>query len=221
MIINEVIFILSTVTISLTALAALRFGREALVAFTCTVCILANLFVLKQITLFGLSATCSDAFTIGATLGLNLLQEYYGKSIARKTIWINFFLLVFYALIGQISLSYIPSVADTSQEHFVSLLYFAPRIVSASLSVFLISQSIDYLLYGLLKKVCHNRFLIARNYGSMLVSQLVDTVLFSFLGLYGIIANIGQIIIISYLIKVAAIIIASPFIGLSRKLVKN
>lgn len=221
MIPNELIFVLQTSFISCTALGALYLGKEALVAFICLVCIMANLLIIKQTMLFGFNATCADAFTIGATLGLNLLQEYFGRSITKKTIWINFFLLVFYAIMTQIHLAYAPSLADSAHSSFQAILGFMPRIVVASFTVYLIAQMVDYLVYGFLKRICADRFLIIRNYGSMLVSQLVDTVLFSFLGLYGIVDNIGEIILVSYCIKVVAIGIASPFVALSRIIIKQ
>jgi len=218
---NELIFLFQTLFVSATTLAALYLGKEALVAFICLICVLANLFVLKQTTLFGLNATCADSFTIAATLGLNLLQEYYGPTIARKTITINFFLLLFYAVISRIHLIYIPSPADTSQTAFTLILGFMPRIAIASLTCYLISQYIDYLVYGFLKKKLVNRFLLIRNYGSMLISQLIDTILFSFLGLYGIVDSIGEIIVISYIIKVIAIALAAPFATLAKFLIKR
>lgn len=219
--INELIFLLHAAFIGLTALGALALGRSALVAFICLQCILANLFVLKQTTLFGLNATCTDAFTIGATIGLNLLQEYFGKAITRKTIAINFFLLVFYAVISQIHLWYLPSAFDTTQHHFSALLGFMPRIAIASLTVFLIAQTVDYYLYGWLKKVWTSRLLVLRNYVSISFSQLVDTILFSFLGLYGIIDNIWEIILISYSVKLAAILVATPFVVASKSIFKS
>jgi len=221
MLYNELVFILHTVTVSLAALAALRLGKEALVAFICLVCVLANLFVVKETMLFTLHATCSDAFTIGATLGLNLLQEFYGREITRKTIAINFFLLIFYAIISQIHLLYLPSATDTTQAAFAAILGFMPRIVVASFSVYFIAHLIDYTLYGFLKEKCKDRYFIIRNYGSIAISQLVDTILFSFLGLYGIVSNIGEIIVVSYAIKLVAIALATPFIALSRRLMRN
>lgn len=216
MIPNELIFILHTLLIGLASLGALALGRSALVAFVSIQCILANLFVLKQTTLLGLNATCADAFTIGATIGLNLLQEYYGKAITRTTIAINFFFLVFYAVMSQVHLWYTPSAFDTMQDHFSPLLGFMPRIVIASITVYLIAQIIDYTIYGWLRKNWASRFLVLRNYASISVSQLVDTVLFSFLGLYGIIDNIGEVILVSYTIKLAAIALATPFVLSSR-----
>lgn len=214
---NELIFILHTIIIATFALGSLALGSAALVAFVCIQCILANFFVVKQITLFGFTTTCADAFTVGATIGLNLLQEYFGKEIAKKTIWINFFLLIFYAIVSQIHLMYAPHSADLMHLHFMPLLNLMPRVVVASFSVYLISQMADYYLYGILKKIFHDKYIIARNYASIAICQLIDTVLFSFLGLYGIIDNIWEVITISYLIKLASIIIATPFVGFSRK----
>ncbi|HRN78172.1 MAG TPA: queuosine precursor transporter [Candidatus Dependentiae bacterium] len=215
---NELIFILHAIFISLTALGALYLGQAALVAFVCLQCVLANLFVIKQITLFGFTATSSDAFTIGSVIGLNLLQEYYGRPITRKAIWINFFLLVFYAVVSQIHLAYIPHIDDTMHQYFVPILGFMPRIVIASFTVYLISQTADYMLYGMLKRTLQNRLLIIRNYASIIITQLLDTVLFTFLGLYGIIGNLWEVVIISYSIKLLAIIVATPFVGLSKKI---
>jgi queuosine precursor transporter len=216
---NELLFVIHTIIISLSALVALYLGSHALVAFVCLQCVLANLFVIKQITLLGLGATCSDIFTIGAVLGLNLLQEYYGAAIAQRTIWINFFLLLFYAVVGQLHLAYLPSGTDTMQPHFMAILDAMPRIVIASFTVYLIAQYCDYLLYGFLKKLFHDRFLVVRNYASIMITQLLDTVLFSFLGLYGLVDNIWQIIMISYSVKLFAIVIATPCIALSKCLV--
>ena len=213
---NEYIFIAHTLIIAAFALGSLALGRAALVAFVCICCIIANLFVVKQITLFGLTATCADAFTVGATIGLNLLQEYFGKEIAKKTIWVNFFLLIFYAIISQIHLLYLPNSADITQQHFMPLLSLMPRIVIASFMVYLLTQMTDYYLYGILKRKFNNQYIIIRNYASIAFCQLLDTVLFSFLGLYGIIEDIWQVIIISYVIKLMSIIIATPFVGFSR-----
>ncbi len=197
---------------------ALRLGKEALVAFICTQCVLANLFVTKQIILFGLNATASDAYTIGAVLGLNLLQEYYGKSITKKAVWISFFILIFYAIMSQIQLLFIPSQFDVNQSHFYAILYAMPRITVASFSVYLFVQHLDRIIYGYLKKLFNHRFLVGRNYVSIGICQLADTILFSFFGLYGIVQNIWSIILVSYAIKMAALFLTTPFLMAAKKL---
>lgn len=213
---NEFIFIIHVAIIGFFALAALKFGKHALIAFISTCCIAANLFVVKQITLFGLDATCSDAFTVGAVFGLNLLQEYYGRPITKTAIWVSFFLMVFYAIVCQLHISYIPNSYDTMQAHYNAILAFMPRITMASFTVYLIVQQLDSYLYGILKNKFTGRYLTARNYISIGICQLIDTVLFSFLGLYGIVHSVWDVIAISYTVKVIVILLTTPYILLSK-----
>jgi uncharacterized integral membrane protein (TIGR00697 family) len=219
--INELIFVAQSIIMGLAVLGALRLGKEALVTFVCLACVLANLFVLKQVQLFGFNATCADAFAIGATLGLNVLQEYFGQAITRKTILINFCVLFLYAIMSQIHLVYVPSAADSTQAHFAALLTLMPRLALSSLMVYAMCQSLDALLFGYFKRITDGRFLVLRNYGSLCISQLCDTVLFSFLGLYGIVDSIFEIIVVSYGIKLCVIALSSPFIALSKRVINR
>lgn len=213
---NELLFIFHSIFIGISALGALALGKAALVTFVVVQCLLANFFVIKQITLCGFNATCSDVYTIGATIGLNLLQEYFGRSITKKTITINFWILLFYTIVSQLHLAYTPSGFDETQIHYSALLTIAPRILVASFSVFLFVQLIDYQLYGFLRRYFHNRFLLVRNYASLIICQGIDTVLFSIFGLYGVLDNITEIITVSYTIKLASIIIATPIVLAAR-----
>ena len=210
--INELIFILHTLIISLSAIIMLRIGKEALVSFICLQNILANLFVIKAITLFGLTATGADAFTMGSVFGFHLLQEFYGREITKKVIWLSFGLLFFYIIISQIHLLYIPAPFDTTQQHFVALFGLMPRVAGASLISYLIAQQFDCFLYEKLRKFFGGSYLPLRNYLCAATSQLLDTIVFSVLGLWGIIDNIGQVIFISYIIKLIALALDTPFL---------
>ena len=80
---NESILLLHILIISLATFIALRLGKSALVAFAVLQMVLANIFVLKITTLFGMEATCADAFVVGSLLSLNILNELYGNVIAK------------------------------------------------------------------------------------------------------------------------------------------
>lgn len=216
---NELIFLLQTLSMGVFALISLRLGKSALIAFISLCCVLANLFVVKQITLCGLTATASDAFSIGAVLSLNLLQEYYDRQAAQKAIFISFMLLIFYCIVSSLHIMFVPCDIDTMHHHFASILGTMPRIIIASLSVYITVQYIDAWLYGSLKRLTAGNHLLIRNILSLVICQLLDTVLFSFIGLYGILENITEIIIVSYIIKLAAIALSAPFIVLSKKIV--
>ncbi len=162
-------------------------------------------FRLKQITLFGLNVTASDVFIIGSLLGLNLLQEYFGQKEAKQAIKVCFFFMVFFALISQLHLIYQPNVHDTNQDAFVSLLKPSPRLLIASLSVFFIVQQLDIRFFAFLKIFLPKTSFALRTLIALVFSQFLDTVLFSFAGLYGIVNSIVDIMIMSFCIKLIAI----------------
>ncbi len=196
-------------------------GQSALTALIAILSLLANLFVLKQIDFMGLNATASDAFAIGSLLGLNLLQEKYGQEVARKAIWTSFAGLVFFALMSQIHLLYVPSAFDQMHEAYGLLLSPAPRIMISSLATFLIVDQFDVKLYGILREKYPHISMIMISAFTMSISQLLDTVLFSFLGLYGVVAAIGEIIVVSYFIKLLAIANTIPWSFVTRRLLSR
>lgn len=202
---NEALFFIQIILIIGFALGALKLGKEALVAWVAIQALIANLFVLKQITLFGLDVTASDAFAIGSLLGLNFLQEYFSREEANKATWVCFFFMTFFALISQLHLLYQPSPSDHTQSAFLTLLSSSPRLLIASMSVFFVVQRIDIYFFGFLKKILPHMSFALRAGIALVCSQLLDTVLFSFAGLYGIVASILDIILISYIIKLIVI----------------
>jgi len=218
---NELIFLFQTIAIGSSALLALKLGKEAIVAFICSQVILANLFVIKPITLLGLTATGADAFIIGTVFGFHLLQEWHGKDIAQKTVYTSFFLMIFYTVASQIHLAYIAHIADTTQPHFLALLRIAPRICVASLISYFISQQMDVRLYAWLRNRLHSSLLVIRNLVSASTTQLLDTVMFTYLALHGVLPNIHQIMIVSYGIKLCALGLTIPFLMLARWMMKN
>lgn len=218
---NELIFLGYILCVIGTTLVCLAYGPAALTALLSVEVIAMNLFVLKQIPLFGLCATASDALSIGATLCLNLLQEYYGRHTARKAIMISFICSVFYLAITSLHLTYTPHETDWSNLHFHRLFCPIPRIIGASLLTYLIAQYTESWLYGQLRKRFSGRFLVLRNYISISLTQLLDTILFSFLALYGILTSLWSIILVSYILKIITIAIATPFVGFSQRIYKK
>lgn len=212
---NELLFALHATLLSGFALAMLRLGREALVATMCMYTILSNLLVTKQMTLLGMDTICTDVFTIGSVLCLNLLQEYYGKAVTQRAISINFACMLVYLVLGQLHLAYTPNQFDTMQQHFVPIITPMLRIIIVSVLSYLLTQLFDSYFYGLLKARFPDGYLLSRNLLSLATSQLLDTVIFSYGALYGTVHSVGSIIVISYIIKLAAIACTAPFITIS------
>lgn len=202
---NECLFVIQMVLIALFALGALKLGQAALTAWVAIQALIANLFVIKQVTLFGFEVTASDAFAIGSLLGLNFLQESFSREAASRATWICFFFLAFFTLASQIHLLYIPSPHDFTHPAFTMLLSPFPRLLIASLSVFFIVQQIDMRFFAFLKNYFPKMSFSLRTLISLLASQFLDTVLFSVAGLYGMVASLVDVIVVSFAIKALAI----------------
>lgn len=199
---NELILLLQIILITGICFGAARFGKEALIALIALQAIIANLLVLKQVYLFGLHVTCSDAFAVGSILALNLLQEKFGREASQKATWISFGAMLFFALSTQIHLLYTPSPTDTMHQHYAELLSPAPRLFWASLTSFFIVQQVDVRLYAWLKQKLPNWGFSSRSVTSLLITQALDTALFSTLGLWGLVDSVWHIFIFSYFMKV-------------------
>lgn len=214
---NEILFFAHVLVVLGFLLAAYRMGERALVALVVLLGVLANVFVVKQMGLFGWTVTCSDVFAVGGILGLNLLQESWGKESASRAIGISLLCQLFFVAMTQVHLLYVPSVSDGTQSAFVTILSSSPRIVLASISVYYVVQKLDVQIFGFLKRVFVEKFLPVRLILSLLLSQLIDTVLFSFLGLYGLVESIFDVIFMSYLVKCVIIASSGAFVGAARK----
>lgn len=214
---NELLFFTQITVISFATIGFGKLGKEALVSYISLLFVIANIFVIKQITLFSWYATSADAFIIGISFGINLLQEIWGKDIARKAIWISFACSAFYMIMAQFILHYVPIIEDTTQPHFDFILSNTTRIIIASFVSYIITQTTDTYLYAYLKQKADNRYFVLRNYVSICSSQLFDTILFSFLGLYGIITNLWHIIVVSYAIKIIALMMMTPWLMCAKR----
>jgi uncharacterized integral membrane protein (TIGR00697 family) len=214
---NEALFFIHILFVMLLTFAALRIGKEALVALSALQAVISNLFVLKQMVLFSWNVTCSDVYAVGTILSLNLVQEYFGKDAAKRSIWISFFGMFFFGLMSQLHLLYAPSPYDAGQSHFQFLLNPAPRLLLASWIAFFTVQHTDLYFFGFLKKTLNGLSWKWRNLLSLLLSQLLDTFLFTFLGLWGTVASLGSIIAFSLTLKLLIIFSITSLTALAKR----
>ncbi len=217
---NEIIFLLSCLTTAALTLGSLIFGAYGLLAAICLQGILENIFVVKQIQLFGLHVTASDVFAVGLVFALNLLQEFYGKDLSRKAIHLYFLTSIWFLLARTAHVLYEPSIYDFSQEHFIKILESSPRLILASLTTSLFSLHLDRYCYSKIKSLLTNKLSWLSNLASIALSQLFDTILFTYLALYGNVASPTNIIIVSYSVKLMAISLTGPFAMLARPIFK-
>jgi hypothetical protein len=202
---NEVIFGLQVGAVAAAVMGARRLGREAVMVLAALLAIFANLFVLKQVELFGWTVTCSDAYVIGHLMCLNLLQQLYGKESAQRAVVLSFSAMVVFALMSQVHLLFRPSAYDAMQGHYGALLGVAPRLLAASLATFYCVQQLDLFLFGKVARWMPRMSWRVRSSVSLVISQGVDTLLFTLLGLYGVVEDWVSIFWMSCAVKCATI----------------
>ncbi|CAN7352708.1 queuosine precursor transporter [Rossellomorea sp. LjRoot5] len=200
------------------------FGRTGLFVWIGISTILANLQVVKTIEIFGLTATLGNAMYGSAFLVTDILNEKYGKKDAQKAVWLGFFTLIVMTIIMQLALLFQPHPDDFAQESLATIFGIIPRIALGSLAAYLVSQFTDVYIFTYLKKKFPTdaQFWI-RNNGSTMVSQLLDTLVFTsiaFLGEYPIHVWF-EIFITTYLLKWVISLMDTPFGYLAKRFPKN
>lgn len=214
---NELYFFLHIIVLIFFLLLSHRIGKGALACFFAVSNLLANLFVTKQISLFTMNITATDAYTVCAILSLNLIQEYFGKETASKIIYASTLMLLYFFIAGQIHLRYIPNAYDQTQYAFQKILSSSPRIVLSSIGIAFVSQKLDLLFFKFLKKKFYKLSFLQRSSLSFIVSQTIDTVLFTYLAIGHLIKNSGDVILFSMIVKMLSFTVGVLMIFLYRK----
>lgn len=216
---NEIILLLHLFFVTCVSLIGVKLGKTSLQLLVAIFLLVSNLFISKEICVFGLIITCCDVYTIGSILCLNMIQEIYGKKEARTTLFLSISILIVFLFFSQFQLMYkgTPNSLEVSQA-FIKILSSVPRIVISSLAVTFTSDTVDRFLFQYIKNKYPRMSFTYRFIGSTVISQFLDTILFTFLALYGSVEKIWDIILVAYLVKVTfilfqGIILSNKFIS--------
>ena len=224
---NELLIILSFLIIYGGTVVFYRFfGKAGLLAFSVLATILANIEVLLLVDAFGIEMTLGNVLFASTFLITDVLSENHGRKYANKAVILSTVCSVIFILISQSWLLYTPSENDWASGAFRTIFSSTPRIVCASLSVYLISQLTDVWLYHKWWDLCKKWFgdsrkgLWIRNNGSTMVSQLLNTVLYTTFAFYGTYSTetLISICVSSYLIYICTSLLDTPIVYLCRNI---
>ena len=204
---NELLLIGSVIFIFSAALLGYKFfGKTGLYCLSVIATVLANIEVLILIT--------------------DILSECEGKKEANKAVWLGMFTSLFFLLLSQSWLLYTPNENDTIFPSIQAVFSSTPRMLIASFAVYAVSQMFDVWLYhkwwAFTEKKFGDRrkFLWLRNNGSTLVSQLINTFLFTLLAFYGT-YDFGTLVSVfcsSYVIYIFTSLLDTPVVYLARRI---
>ena len=224
---NELLLVFSVVFIFGAALLAYwLFGKAGLFVVSACASILANIEATMLIDGFGVEQTLGNVLFAVTFLITDIMSECEGKRNAQLTVWLGVFASAFFLVLNQTWLLYTPSENDVVMPAVNTLFGNTPRVLVASLTVYAISQAFDVWLYhkwwALTERISGSRraHLWLRNTGSTLVSQIINTLLFTLFAFWGTYdaSTLVSIFISSYAIFVVTSLLDTPAVYIARRI---
>lgn len=197
------------------------FGLTGLYVWIGFAIVAANIQVIKMVDLFSMSATLGNVMYGSIFLATDLINEKYGRKKAQTAVYLGFIMMVSFTVVTQIALEFTPNAFDFANDSLLTIFELLPRITIGSLVAYLISQSLDVMLFDKIKKIfSKSNQLWIRNNGSTLISQAVDISIFTTIAFLGIVPSdvFLEILWFSYIIKVITSILDTPFVYWMRKI---
>jgi queuosine precursor transporter len=190
------------------------FKKTGLLAMIIVSIIACNIQVTKTIELFGLVATLGNVMYAGIFWATDVISEVYGKRDAKRAVWVGFASLLLATASMQVALLFEPHSSDFVDPALKTVFGLLPRIAGASLAAYLLSQFHDVWAFHFWRKRTGTRYLWLRNNLSTLVSQALDSIVFSFGAFLGVFSVdvVLQIVLTTYLLKFIVAALDTPFI---------
>lgn len=224
---NEILLIVSLIVVNFTVVAFHKFLKEeGLYVWTAIATISANIEVMIIVNAFGMEQTLGNILFASTFLVTDICSELYGKKSAQKAVYVGIAVSAAFVVISQTWLLYVPNSSDFIMPHMKAVFSNTPRVMIVGLVVYAVVQMFDVWVYHKWWELTtrltgdNHRFLWLRNNGSTLLSQLLNTVLFTwgvFFGVYET-KTLINIAIASYVIFIVTSLADTPFIYLARKL---
>lgn len=227
MLTNELLLLLSILLLfGLVLLFYYLFGIPGLYCWTVFATIAANIEVLLLVNAFGMEQTLGNVMFASTFLATDIISEMGSKEKAGYAVSIGILTSASFILVSQLWLYFIPSPNDWAMPHIRAVFSNTPRLMLTSFVVYALCQRFDVWAYhkwwALTTKKSGNSksYLWLRNNGSTLISQLLNSILFTlgaFGGIYDAHSLLG-IIASSYVIFIFTSLLDTPVIYLARKL---
>lgn len=202
------------------------FGTAGLYCWTALATIAANIEVLMVVDAFGMEQTLGNVMFASMFLATDILSETAGKKKADLAVSLGIGVSLAFIVISQSWLFYIPAAADWSNDSIHTIFSNTPRVMFASILVYAVTQRFDVWAYHKIwtwtKNKCgdEKKYLWLRNNAATLLSQLLNTFLFSFGAFYGRydLKTLLSICASSYAIYIVTSLADTPFVYLARKI---
>ena len=221
---NELLFLFSIIFIFGMLLVVNKLiGEGGIIAWIAISTILAEIAVCKNVDMFGLNTNLGNVLFASNFLATDILAEYYSEKKAKNAVYIGVFFVLFYLVVSQIMIYYVPSSIDIADSSMKALFGLAPRVCIASVGLVLISNILDIKLYSLLKKKTEGKYMWLRNNVSTILCNGIENYVFTFAAFLGIydVETLLTIATVATIFEAAIAVLDTPFLYLAGKIGKK
>jgi len=177
-----------------------------------TALVTANIVAVKLVHIVGFVLPAGIVvFPLSYIIG-DILTEVYGYRAARAVIWLGFICNAVVVLFIWIA-GLLPSAPDwEGQEAYRRILGYAPRLLIASFSAYLVGEFSNAFVMTRAKLFTRGRWLWSRTIGSTIVGEGLDSLVFISIAFAGTVPGVfpGDMIVTQWVAKVVYEVAATP-----------
>lgn len=184
----NVLFMIGCIIICFTAEIAVYkfFKKEGLYVWIAVASVLANIFVCKQINLFGFATSLGSVLFASNFLATDILTIKYGKKVAMKAVVLGLVAVLGFIASTQLGLLFIPNELDFAQGSMETLFTLSGRISISSVTMYFISNLFDVYIFDKLRNKFPKKLWLSNNIATI-ISNCGENFLFGmgcFLGIF-------------------------------------
>lgn len=201
-------------------------GVTGLYCWTVLATIAANIEVTILVDAFGMEQTLGNILFASTFLATDILSENAGRKAANKAVIIGIVTSVMFIIISQSWLLYTPNANDFAHPAIKSVFVNTPRLMVSSVAVYAIVQLFDVFAYHFIWSKTtkllgdSKKLLWLRNNAATMLSQLINSILYTLAAFWGIYSGetIFNIIVSSFVIYIFTSILDTPAVYIARKI---
>jgi len=216
---NDLLLLGQAAISTLFVLLTWRFARERLYGVTTLFLILITIVGGKIVYFSGHATNTGNIFYAAVFLTTYFLIERMGRRQGIYSIWMSVIAVAFFFLLVQIAVGFAgaPITANLNDSLSGTFQPFS-QVTIASLVAFILSQNLNVYTYIYLKERWNGSRLWLRANISSVLAQILDSAVFFTIAFWGVVppANILDIMITGFVIKVVYIAITSPLLYMNR-----
>jgi uncharacterized integral membrane protein (TIGR00697 family) len=206
------------------------YGAIGLMVYSSLAVIVANLQVQKATTYSFFHEPIALGTVVFSSLFIvsSILTEYYGKSQARKAIWLSFTSMILVTFFMLVTIGFKPASGFYAPHQALCTLFLpAPALIAASLIAYIAGQLNDIWIFATLSRLTHRHFLWLRTLFATLIGAFLDNLVFSVLAWMVFAVHplpwktvFFTYVLGTYLLRVCVAFVGIPFVYLARLMVR-